>query len=102
MLALKFSDLFLAQESKELQITDHVPVVGANPELVKLVNAGLCRVEVDGSAEAPAEFGAVRVSDERASQPVNMAADFAAREVDTRGDVTPLVAPPNLQFTVVI
>ena len=52
-------DFLLTEKGEELQVTHHVAVVGANPELVEAIDAGFGGVQPDGAGGGFAEFGAV-------------------------------------------
>ena len=69
--------------------------------MVKLVNAGARGIEPHGAGFGLAELSAVGVGDERESEAVNGFGKFTAREVDSGGDVAPLIAAADLQVAVV-
>lgn len=58
-------DFVRREEREEFEVADDIAVVGLNPELVELVDAGAARVEPDGAALGFTEFGAVGFGDER-------------------------------------
>ena len=66
------------QESEVLQVADDVAVVGANPELVELIDAGPGRIEPDGAGDGLAELRAVGVGDERQGQAIDGPAELLA------------------------
>ncbi len=49
MLPFQFGNLVLAEKGEKLEIPNHVPIIRLNPELVKLVDAGLFGVEPNGT-----------------------------------------------------
>ena len=61
-------DFFPAEKGEIIQVTQHVAVVGADPELVEAIDAGFGGVHPDGAGGGLAEFGAVGVGDERHGQ----------------------------------
>src|SRR3974377_786210 len=89
VLRFESGDFFLAKEGEELQVADHVAVVGANPELVELINTGPNRIEPDGAGDGLAELGAVGVEDERQGQAIDSASELLPRQINAGGDVAP-------------
>src|SRR5439155_7426479 len=59
------------------------------------------QVEPDGAGFRLAELGAVGIRDERQCESVNLFAEFLAAQVDSGGDVAPLIAAADLQFAIV-
>lgn len=94
-------DFVSGEEREEFEVADDVAVVGLDPELVELVDAGAARVEPDGAALGFSEFGAVGFGDERECQAPCAAVEFFANEVHACGDVAPLVAAADLEFAAV-
>jgi hypothetical protein len=78
MLRGQGGDFLPAQKSEKLQVTHHVAVVGANPELVEAIHAGFPGVQPNGAGGGLAELGAVAVEDQRQSQPEDVRAGFLA------------------------
>ena len=95
-------NIFAREKGEVFQVADNIAVVDANPELVKLVNAGLARIEPNGARFRLAEFGSVRVGDERERQAVDLFAQLLAAEINSRGDIAPLIAAADLEFAIVI
>jgi hypothetical protein len=98
VLCFQRGDFFACEEGEIFQVADDVAVVGVDPELVELVNACALRVEPDGARGRLAEFGAIRVRDEREREAEDVFAEFLAREVNAGGDVAPLVAAADLDL----
>ena len=71
-------NFFLRQKREIFQIADDVAVIGVDPELVKLIDAGAFRIEPDGAGFGLAEFRAVGVGDERQREAENRFAQFFA------------------------
>ena len=97
----QLGDAFLRQKREVLEVTRHIAVVGANPELVKLVDARASRIEPHCARLGLAEFGAVGIGDERQGEAVHGGVELASTQLDTGGDVAPLIAAANLQFAIV-
>jgi hypothetical protein len=99
---LEVSDGFLIEEGKELEVADDVAIVGIDPELVEAVDAGFLGVEPDGAADGFAEFTAVGIGDEGEDEAVGLAAEAFAAEVDSCGDIAPLIGAADLEFAVMV
>src|SRR5439155_21699550 len=101
-LRVKFADGRLVKKSEKLQITGDVAVVGANPELVELIDAGPARIQPDGARLGLAELGSVGLGDERQGEAIDGTSEFFATKLDAGGDVAPLVAAADLQLAFVV
>src|SRR5690348_3006916 len=102
MLFFQTGNFLPGQEGEEFQITDHVPVVGANPELIKLVNTGPGGVEPNRARFSFAELGAISIGNEWQGQAVGGLSEFLARQIDTSGNIAPLIAATDLELASVI
>src|SRR5882762_2313639 len=98
MLFFQAGDFVLDQEGEELQVGDDVTIIGADPELVKLIDAGPGGIKPYGPGFGLAELGAVGISDEGKSEAIDSFAEFFSAKVDTGGDIPPLVGAADLQF----
>ena len=97
----QLGDAFLRQKREVLEVTHHIAVVGANPELVKLVDARASRIEPHCARLSLAEFRAVGIGDERQGEAVHGGVELASTQLDTGGDVAPLIAAADLQLAIV-
>ena len=78
VLLFQRGNFVLRQEREVFQVADHVAVVGVDPELVEVIDAGAFRIEPDGAGFGLAELGAVGVGDERQREAVDRFAQFLA------------------------
>jgi hypothetical protein len=69
MLLFESRDFVAGEEGEIFQVADDVAVVGVDPILIKLVDAGPFRIEPDGAGYGLADFGAVRTQDQRKVRP---------------------------------
>src|SRR5882724_13720287 len=92
----------LAQKRKILQIRDHLAIVGVNPELVKLINAGPAGIEPHCARFGLAKLRSIRLGNEKQSQAMNCSAQLFSSEIDSSRDISPLIAPADLQLAIVI
>ncbi len=90
-------DLFHAQEGEELQEAIDVSIRGVDPELIELVWAGFLRIQPDCAAFGFTEFGPVRFGDQRNGQAKDLILMQTTGQIDTGGDVAPLIRTTNLQ-----
>ena len=97
----QLGDAFLRQKREVLEVTHHIAVVGANPELVKLVDARASWIEPHCARLGLAEFRAVGIGDERQGEAVHGGVELASTQLDTGGDVAPLIAAADLQLAIV-
>jgi len=75
-------------------------LVRVDPVLVKAVNARAFWIQPDGAGLGLAEFGAIGVGDERQREAENRFRQLLPRQLDSRGDIPPLIAAADLQFTI--
>ncbi len=78
-----------------------VGIGGVDPELVELVRAGFFRRQPDRAAFGFTELGAVCFGDQRHGQTEHLLLVLATRQIDTRGDVAPLIGTADLQLHLV-
>ena len=76
---------------------DDVGVFRADPELVELIGRRALGVEPHGPCLGLAELRPAGGGQQRDRDPVGHATLQPPDEVDPRGDIAPLVAPPHLQ-----
>ena len=97
LLGLQGLDLFAGEEGEAFQVADDAGVVRVQQELVELVAARLLLVQPQGIPFALAELVALRVRHKRHGQGIHLIPRGLADELDTGGDVAPLVAARHLQ-----
>src|SRR5690349_3735312 len=83
-------------------MANHIAIIRADPELVKLIDTRAPGIEPDRSGLGFAEFSAVGLGDERQGQAINGAAQFFSSEVDAGSDVAPLISAADLQFAIAV
>ena len=84
MLRGQRGDFLFAQKGEKIQVTHHVAVVGANPELVEAIDAGFAGVHPDGAGGGFAEFGAVAVENQRQGQAEDVRAQLFCGSIPCR------------------
>ncbi len=91
--------LNLGQRHKAVVAQEAVDILvrRAEPELVEGVRGGERRIEPNRTTLGLAEFGAVRLGDERQCHAIDLCLIEAAGEIHAAGDVAPLVVAANLQ-----
>src|SRR2546428_653182 len=89
-------DLCAWQEGEELEVALRVPVVRVEPELEKLVDRRASGIEPDRATLRLPELRTRRRGEERRDEPVRLAPLHPADQVDSGGDVPPLIAPTHL------
>ena len=92
MLGYNAFDLFFCQGREDLDIFLCFGISHIQPELVELVRRSIACVKPDVAAFGLAEFAAVGLGNQRAGESKRLAAEGAAYEFGTGGDVAPLVA----------
>ena len=85
-----------------LNITFGIFVADVQPELVELVRRRITRIEPYVPGLGFAEFRSIRLLDQRAGQPERFAACFAADQLGSGGNISPLVGTAHLQFAVLM
>ena len=95
-------DGLAVQQREDADVTLGVLVADVEPELVELVGRGVARVEPYVAALGLAELRAVGLGDERAGdgERLGFAAQLAADQLRTGGDVAPLVGAAQLHLAV--
>src|SRR5580693_7295766 len=94
---------FLARKKREIfQVLDDIAVIGVDPELVKAIHTGPLRIKPDRASHRFPELRAIRIGDERQREAIGRLAQLLADEIDAGRDVAPLVAPANLQLTMML
>ena len=82
---------------EHLEVAADVPVVGVEPELVEGVGTGHLGIEPDGPTLGLAEFGAVRLGDQRRRHRMHRASLDLANQFGAAGQIAPLVTAACLQ-----
>src|ERR1035437_9093864 len=101
-------DFFARFECEVFQVTDDIPVVGVDPELVEAIDARAFRVEPDGPGLGLAEFRAVGVGDKRQREAqrrrsksfVKRLATLFPTEINACCNIAPLITAPNLKHAI--
>ena len=100
-LAIERRDLLLPEQSEVPQVAPGVAVVDVHQELIELVGRRHRPVEPHRARFRLAELGAGRRRHERRRDRMRIEPGRATNELDTGGDVAPLVAAAHLQPHVV-
>ena len=96
------SSIVGAIEQREVaQIAPGVPVVDVHEELVELVRRRERRVEPNGPGLTLAKLGARRRRDERRRDGMGVGSECTTNQLDSGGDVSPLIATAHLESNVV-
>ena len=95
-------DLGLGAEAEGAKEYRNVSIVGVEPELEERIRAGQFWIEPHGSRFGLAEFGSVRLGEQRRCQRVNVRSIHTAHQIDAGRDVPPLVRSPRLQDALVL
>jgi len=98
LLTFEVLDLFVGEEGEDTEQFGDVGVVALDEELVEAVGAGPGGVEPDGAGGGFTVFGAIGFGEEGVGEAPDGGLEFLAAEVDTGGDVAPLVGGAGLQF----
>ncbi len=99
---LKIGNFVGAQPGEVLQVLADIGIIDVVPELVEAVGRGALRVEPDRARLGLAELGAVGFGHQRIDQPIGALPERAADQLDTGGDIAPLVAAASLKFAAVM
>ena len=90
-------DFSHVHKGEELQEAINVSIRGVDPELVELVRAGFLRIQPHRAAFSFTKFGAVGFGDQRYGQAKDLVLVQTTGQVDTGGNVAPLVRTADLQ-----
>ena len=90
-------DLRHVHKGEELEEAIDISIRGVDPELVEFVRTGFLRIQPHGAAFGFTEFGAVCFGDQRNRQAKHLVLVQATGQIDTGGDVAPLVGAADLQ-----
>ena len=95
-------DLLAAEGGEDLNVAFRIVVAHVQPELVELIRAGVFLAKPDIAALGLAELAAVGFRDERAREGESGLAVHLTHQLDTRGDVAPLVRTAHLHQAVLV
>ena len=93
--------LSIVEEGEYLQVMDDIRIGAVTPELIETVGRGLMLIKPDSITHAFAEFGAVRIGNQRVGNGVGLTAVHASNKIHTTGNVAPLVTATHLNGAVI-
>ena len=101
-LCCQIENRILRQKGEQLQKLHHVAVVCVDPVLVELVGRCFLCVQPNRARFGLAEFGPICLLQQGECQAVRLLVQPPAKQLDPGGDIAPLIAAADLEFTAVL
>src|SRR5690606_16251127 len=98
---LNLSNFPETKEGKVAQKLVDICISGIEPELIERIRRRSARIEPNGTTFSFPKLGAVSLGDQRQSKTKSAAAMETPYQVDTAGNISPLVRPADLQGAIV-